>query len=96
MSLLLIAVEVPPSTTGLDPHDIAQEMLDTYGIEAEHADTIVVGCSLKGAEWMPEGNTAGTPERIAKALDGKDAWGELVHSVDYLTALGLLRKVLGS
>lgn len=32
-----------------------------------------------------------TPEEIAAAIDSKDDWGKLVHSFEYLTALGVVR-----
>lgn len=85
MALLLIAVEVPDVGHPARSMAVAEELVETQGCYA--------GAQIIGAGWMPEGNTAGTPERLKKALEGSEAWGKLAHSVDYLTALGLLVKV---
>lgn len=31
-------------------------------------------------------------ERLTKCLDSKDNWGDLVHSFEYLTVLGVVRE----
>lgn len=33
-------------------------------------------------------------ERLAACLDAKDNWGDLVHSFEYLTVLGVVREAM--
>jgi hypothetical protein len=88
MPLLLLAVEVSEDLADVaDAAGVVEIMLTTPpDIDADADDIKLVNFSWWASDVKPD--------RIVKALEGSDNWGKLVHAVEYLEGLAMLRRIV--